>query len=165
MQNSLKKLVVYYSLGGNTAFVANTIAEAGETDLLELQPKKSLQSKGFLRYFLAGMQMLLNKKPELQPLSKDPADYDLIFLGTPVWAGNYTPPLRTLFSMISLKGKKFALFCCCGNNAGKSLENMKQELSGNSILDQMVFRNPLKDKDNSAAQAVEWAKKIVSEAS
>ena len=36
----MKKLVIFYSLEGNTAFVAEAISEAIEAEIMELKPKK-----------------------------------------------------------------------------------------------------------------------------
>jgi flavodoxin len=163
MGNQEKKLVVYYSLEGSTAFIAKAIAEAIGADLLELKPEKSIKSKGFMKFFLAGMQVFMKKKPKLLPLEKNLADYDLLFLGTPIWAGNYNPAFRTFFSTTSLKGKKIALFCSCADTGKKAFENMKQELPGNTIIGENEFRLPLKDADNNAKKAAEWAKEVMSE--
>ena len=47
----MKKIVIFYSLEGNTTFVAKAISEAIDADILELKPKKDLNPKSFLRFF------------------------------------------------------------------------------------------------------------------
>lgn len=161
MENHVKKLVIYYSLDGNTAFIAKTIAEATGADVLELKLKKPFKAKGPLKFFLAGMQVFLKKKPELLPLEKNPAEYDVLFIGTPIWAGNYNPAFRTFFSTKTLTGKKIALFCSCADNGEKAFENMKNVLQGNEIIGQMGFRLPLKDEAESAKKVKEWAQDMI----
>jgi len=39
----------------------------------------------------------MKEKPELKAFDKDLDKYDLIFIGTPVWAFNYTPAIYTFF--------------------------------------------------------------------
>lgn len=159
MAAELKKLVVYYSLSGNSKFIANAIAEAIQADTLELQTKKSFPSNFVFQLFTCGFQTLFKQSPELLPLTKNPADYDVVFIGTPVWVGGYASPLRTLFSTMGLTGKKIGLFCSYGGSAGKSLEKMKETLAGNEILGEIGFRDPLKnEKEKNAQQAQEWAK-------
>ena len=47
---------------------------------------------------------------EIAPTQKAPVDYDLVVLGTPIWAWAPTPAIRTYISKNSLAGKKVALF-------------------------------------------------------
>ena len=46
----MKKLVVFYSYEGNTKFIAKTIAESINEDILELKPVKDMDSKGFMKF-------------------------------------------------------------------------------------------------------------------
>lgn len=158
MSERLRKLVVYYSFDGNTKFVAETMAKTIGADLLELKPKNEMKSHGFLKIFRGGRQVFKKEKPELLPFDKRPEDYDLIFIGTPVWAFNYAPALATFFSKVRLTGKKIALFCCAGGFRGNTLENMKDKLVGNQIVGEIDFVEPLKhNKVLNAEKARRWA--------
>ena len=156
----MKKLVVYYSLTGNTKFIAKTVAKAVDADVLELKPKKDIKKKGVMRYLWGGKQVLMKSKPELLPLDKDPRDYDLIFIGTPVWSFTYAPALRTFFSGVDLKNKKIALFCCHEGGMGKTLKSMESKLHGNKIIGTIDFFKPL-GKEDEKKQVEIWAKKRV----
>jgi len=159
----MKALIVYYSLDGNTRFIAQSIANEINAELLELKPKKKINPKGFMKYFWGGRQVTMREKPELLPLDKNPQDYDMIFVGTPVWAWRHTPAVETFFSTVGLKGKRIALFCCHGGGKGKTIEKMQQRLTGNEILGSIDFKEPLSsDKDANAAKARAWAKELIS---
>ena len=93
----MKTLVVYYSLEGNTKFIAETISKTVGADLLELKPIKDISSTWFMKYFWWWRQVMMKEKPELKAFDKDLDKYDLIFIGTPVWAFNYTPAIYTFF--------------------------------------------------------------------
>ncbi|WP_049945142.1 flavodoxin family protein [Butyrivibrio sp. AC2005] len=94
----MKRLIVYYSLEGNTEYIAEKLAENIGTELLKLIPKKSYQQKStFAKYFWGGKSAVMAEKPELEPY-KIADDYDEIIIGFPVWAGNITPPIRTFVS-------------------------------------------------------------------
>lgn len=158
----MKKLVAYYSLEGNTELIARAIAEATDADILELTPKNDIRSKGFLRFFKGGFQVLTKKEPELVPYEREPAAYDLIFLGTPVWAGNFAPAIRSFLSQVELENKKIALFCCYGGSEGKCLKRLKEELTGNEIIGEMGFTEPLKkEKQANVKKAEKWAEEII----
>ena len=159
-----KSLVVYYSLEGNTALIAKAVAEELHADLLELQPVKSIPNKGFFKFFWGGKQVMMKERPELQPFSVNPADYDLIVLGTPVWAGSYNPAFRTFFAQYPLKGKQIGLFCCYAGNEGKTIHALKAELPGNTFVGDIGFLNPGKTPEKSVQAAKDWAKSILEEA-
>ena len=159
-----KSLVIYYSLEGNTALIAKAIAETLHADLLELQLVKSIPNKGFFKFFWGGKQVMMKERPELQPFSVNPADYDLIVLGSPVWAGSYVPAFRTFFAQSPLKGKQIALFCCYGGSAGKTFEALKAELPDNTFLGDIGFLNSGKTPEASVQTAKEWAKSMLEKA-
>lgn len=158
----MKKLVIYYSLEGNTKFIAENIASAVGADVLELTPKKDINTKSPMRFLLGGGQVVRKEKPELLPFAKNPQDYDILFIGTPVWAFTYAPVLKTFFSDIQLKGKKIAVFCCHGGQKGKTLNNMKEALQGNEFIGEIDFIEPLKkNKENDGEKARQWTKEII----
>ncbi|MFZ2150902.1 MAG: flavodoxin [Candidatus Absconditicoccaceae bacterium] len=143
-----KNLIIFYSLDGNTKFIAEYIAFQIGADLLQLQPIKGISNIGFMKYLRGGRQVLMKNKPELQSRDIDPNDYEKIFIGTPVRAYNYAPALRTFFDKVVLKNKKIALFCCHEGGKGKTLENMEEILKGNEIIGKIDFFAPLKkDKE------------------
>lgn len=158
----MKILVIYYSFDGNCRFIAQAIAQAAGAELLELKPKKEIGSHGFMKYFWGGRQVIMKQKPELLPLDKQSDQYDVLFIGSPVWAWSYAPALATFFSTVTLTGKKIALFCCHGGGKGKTLEKMKGNLSGNEIIGQIDFVEPLMfHKEGKSEKARQWAQELL----
>ncbi len=157
----MKTLVIYYSLEGNTRLIAQAIAQVTGADILELKPETEPPSKGFMKYFWGGRQVMTKEQPQLLPLGKDPQAYDLIFVGTPVWAFSYAPALATFFSQVKIAGKKIGLFCCSGGGKGKTLEKMAQRLEGNEIAGQIHFVEPLRRGQSQAVEkAAQWARQV-----
>jgi flavodoxin len=158
----MKKLIVYYSLEGNTRFIARLIAETVGADLLELKPKEDISPTGFSRFLKGGGQVIKNVQPELLPFDKRPEDYDMIVIGTPVWAWSYAPALATFFSTISLKGKRIALFCCSGGGKGRTLAKMKEKLAGNEFIGEIDFVDPARrSRELNTQKAKAWAQKVL----
>lgn len=160
----MKTLVIYYSLEGNTRFIAQKIAEATGADLLELKLKKeTVKPHSLSKYFRGGKQVMMKEKPELLSFDYNPQDYDLLFIGTPVWAWNYSPPISTFLSTVKLADKRIALFCCHGGAKNNTLENMEAELPGNKTVGKIDFKEPLRNNpEECAAKAKEWAIEITS---
>jgi len=155
-----KTLVVYYSYEGSTRTIAQTIGGALNADILECRPLKDISSKGFMKYVWGGRQVIFKKHPQLEPFEKNPADYELVIIGTPVWAFDYAPAIRSFLSQVNLQKKNIGLFCCHEGTKGKTLENLREVLSGNTIVDEMDFLNVEKNKEENIVKARNWAKNL-----
>ena len=57
-----KDLVVYYSLEGNTEYVASVLKEKIGADLLKLVPKKAYHDKGLAKFFWGGKSAVMAEK-------------------------------------------------------------------------------------------------------
>lgn len=144
-----KTLIIFYSLEGNTQFIAKHIASKIWADLLQLHPESEIPSKWFMKYMRWGRQVVMKDKPRLQPRSLDIDQYDTLIFWTPVRAFNYAPALRTFFAEQKFHNKKVFLYCCHEGGKGKTIENMAIALAGNEIISQIDFFAPLK-KDKEA---------------
>ncbi len=156
----MKKLVVFYSLEGNTRSIADKMAQSLGADILELKPEKELDVKSGLRFLWGGEQVIMKETSRLKEYKIDLANYGLIAVGTPVWAFNFTPPIRTFLKENKISGKKMILFCTHGGAMGKTFANLTRELSGNEIMGKADFFNVLKDKEKSAMRLEEFIKRV-----
>lgn len=151
----MKGLVVFYSLGGHTKLIADIIAKELKCDLLELKPVKEYPKKGFAKYLWGGMSVILSKKPSLKNKIPNLNEYDTIFIGTPIWAGTYAPPINTFISETEISQKKVVFFACHGGGgAKKCFDKLEVVLKDNTMLgsidfvdsnDEIEKRNKLKE--------------------
>ena len=89
-------------------------------------------------------------------------EYDLIIIGTPVWAWNITPPIRSFLSIFSLSGKSVALWTCSDGDGIKAMSRFKEVLKDSKIIGEIRFKKPKENKPNQAKeQARAWAKGII----
>ncbi|MFA4859013.1 MAG: flavodoxin [Candidatus Margulisiibacteriota bacterium] len=154
-----KTLVVYYSLEGNTQFVAETIAAILRADILKIQPQKEINAGNFMKYLWGGRQVVMRETPTLLPLDKNPNDYDTLIIGTPVWAFTFAPPLRTFLSENKIIGKKIGLFCTHEGVPGHTLQHMKNLLPDNQFIGALEINLPIKKNPKKIIAAVEdWAR-------
>jgi len=157
----MKSIVVYYSLEGNTKLIADAITEEIDCDVMQLTPKNDVSKKGFMKYVWGGKQVVLNEKPELEPFDKNIDSYDLIIMGSPVWAGSFAPAFSTFFSQVSLKNKNIVLFSCYAGTEGKIFDSFKEKLESNIILGQVGFKDPLKNNtEENIVKAKHWIRKF-----
>ncbi|MHA1366049.1 MAG: flavodoxin family protein, partial [Candidatus Heimdallarchaeota archaeon] len=158
----MKILVAYYSFEGNTKYIAEAIAKEIKADILEIKPEKEVGTKGFFKYPIGGFQVVFGLKPKLKALDKNPEDYDVIFIGTPTWALNLSPPIRSFLKQRKITDKKIALFCCRMGNAGRLFKTYRKLLPDNEILGEIEFSQPLtKGKEKDLEEAAKWAKDLI----
>lgn len=141
----MKTLVVYYSLEGNTEYVAEQIKEAAGADLLKLVPKKAYHDKGFAKFFWGGKSAVMAEKPALEAYDVDLTVYERIIFGFPVWASNFTPPIRTFIedNKDALKNKKLAVFACqSGSGAEKAIAKLAKTVGIDDFEQKAVFIDP-----------------------
>ncbi|MFX1236782.1 MAG: flavodoxin family protein [Promethearchaeota archaeon] len=163
MENKQKILIVYYSLSGNTKFIAKAINEVIDADMEELKPEKELKVGKASTYFWGGAQVYMKKRPKLKSLKHELSNYDLIFIGTPVWAWNYSPPIRSYLYDLDLIGKKFAIWTSAGGPTEKAIKRLKARLekAGAEVVGQIRFIEPLKNNtDEMKIKAQEWASSV-----
>ena len=157
----MRILVLYYSLEGNTCYIAEKIAETVGADLQALKPIQEIKLNGF-KVVRGGRQVVYGKRPQLEPLSLDPGEYDLVFVGTPVWAFTYAPALRTCFREHGQSGK-VACFCTHEGGPGKCLDRMAKAMPTADVLGVLDIRQPVRSDEN-VSRVTAWAKEIVAAA-
>ena len=104
----MKSLVVYYSRTGNAKFVAETVAAELGSDIEEVIDLKKREGK--LGWMSAGRDASSGEQTEIAPPTRNPKDYDLVVVGTPVWAWSPSAAIKTYLAKNDLSGKKVALF-------------------------------------------------------
>jgi len=123
----MKTLVVYFSRDGHTKKIAEQIAEKLNADIEAI--KESTNRKGIIGWLKSGAESARGKVPEINTLSNDVESYDLVVVGTPVWAGTVASPVRGFLSQYRESIKEAAFFCTMGSSEGRTFDEMK-ELSG-----------------------------------
>ncbi len=139
------KLLVFYSLEGNTEYIADRICEKIGCDKLKLIPKKAYKDKGFAKFLWGGKSAVMAETPELESYDVDLDKVDELIIGFPVWASTITPPIRTFLTdnKDALKGKKIAVYACqAGNGAPKAMEKIRDLLGIDEFVAKAVFIDP-----------------------
>ncbi len=107
-----KILVVFYSRTGTTRKIAQEISNTLSCDIEEIVDLKSRAGiKGFM---VGGKDAMRRNLTEIKPVERTPSDYDIVIIGTPVWASNMTPAIRTYITYNRNKFKDIAFFCTTG---------------------------------------------------
>jgi flavodoxin len=152
----MKTLIVYYSYDGNSAFIAQELKSALGADCLRLEPADEKRRKGLVKIVWGATQVLSKRFPELKPFDCRLDDYDLIVLGTPVWAGSPAPALQSFLQKTALQGKKIGVFVCHAGGKGDAVGKLKAALpSGNTVVAEADFQNPLQGQGGELKAKIE----------
>lgn len=116
-----KILIAYYSRTGNTKNIGRKIAKILKADIEEIIDKKNRM--GIIRWLIAGRDAFKKKETEIT-FKKSSSKYNLLVIGTPVWAATLVPAIRTYLK--KNKVKRIAFFCTCGGSPGKTFDELKK---------------------------------------
>ncbi len=164
----MKVLVLYTTIDGNTEAVANAIAEKTDADVSKIVRVSKRHAYG-IDYLRIWFEVIFNRHPGIFPFKHDPRDYDLIFIGTPVWFNKYNPAYDTLFEVIKIYDRKIALFSTGATDSQKALDKFSKKLKDSVILGRYhciepIFEDNEEDTKRILDEAATWAKGIADEA-
>ena len=128
MAKEKKVLVVYYSKTGHTERVAKDVAASMNADIEKIIDKKN--RNGFFAFFTSGRDAMKKRTTDIEPLKKNPAEYGLVVIGTPVWAWNITPAIRTYLLMSKDKLKNTAYIITSGGTPAEKIVPFCEEVTG-----------------------------------
>ena len=117
----MRRLIVYYSYTGNTAKMAEKLAEKRRCDVLQV---KDAHRPGTLKAYTLGILAALRGKAwEIEPAQLNFEEYDFITVMAPVWAGKPAPQINGVLQALP-SGKQVEVIMVSGS--GES--NCKQKL-------------------------------------
>jgi len=123
----MKALVVVCSRTGNTLSIAKRIARELQADLEIIKDKTN--RKGILGFLCSGYEALRKKIPSIEEPKHNPGDYDLVIIGTPIWAGRMSSPVRAyLLRFRGCFGQVAFLATSMGGGHEKALTEMAEIL-------------------------------------
>ncbi|AMK15947.1 flavodoxin family protein [Methanobrevibacter olleyae] len=107
-------LVAYYSRTDVTKKLAEAIANETGANVEEIVSKVKYGGKiGFAR---GGKDAISEKIIDLEPLNYNPADYDLVYLGVPVWVGKAANPMISYIKQNEGKFNNVKFFVTAGGS-------------------------------------------------
>lgn len=158
-----KKLVAYFSASGVTAKVAAKLAEAVGADMFEIQPQVPYTRADLNWQDEEARSTIEMRDPASRPMiaakRDNMADYDIIFVGFPIWW--YVAPtiINTFLESYDLTGKTIIPFATSGGSGmGKTNEKLMPSCPGAKLLEGKVFKGGV-----SMAELEKWAEGLKKE--
>ena len=139
-----KVAVVFFSQSkvGNTRQIAAWIAEATGGDLVEIERDEPYPEPYGETLKAARAEISSGTLPAIRPLAANLSDYDVVFVGSPVWYGTYAAPVGSFLKGVDLSGKTIVPFCTHGGGGeGRTFADIKKAVpAAKAVLPGFVAR-------------------------
>jgi DNA-binding transcriptional ArsR family regulator len=168
---AVRACVIFYSYSGITRRVAEGIRNASGCDLIEVRTTEPYTSfSAYTKGVLRSRKMACDP---IEPATIDVSGYDLLIVGTPVWAWKPSPAINAAVKALrGCEGKMAVIFTTCSNQPGEALPLLSSALAdrgvrvmaeisldahdtknpdaGGELLRQIIGANPLSGLDEGA---------------
>ena len=124
---TMKSLVVYYSRTNVTKKLACDIAEKLDCDIEEIVPEVNYSGK--IGYARGGKDAVSEKIINIKDTIYDPQDYDVVYLGTPVWASKAANPMISYLKINEGKFSNVKFFATAGSSGFESTFRQMEKYS------------------------------------
>ena len=153
------KLIVYYSLTGNTKFAADYIQSLTGADIFKLEPVEPYSEEIFDSIERVRIERELDYRPQLAGGIDNLADYDIIFIGSPNWFGTLSLPVFSFLETHDLSGKTVVPFITYGGGGFENtITDLKNLLPEASVLPEFGIAGV--DIENCQPDIQQWLKNI-----
>lgn len=126
----MKVLTLYFSRSGHTRRVADIIQNAAGGDMAPIRTRRSYARSYVGAVIQGGLERLMGDRPALMPLPVHVEEYDLIFIGTPVWWFTLSPAIKTFLEEHSLEGKRVFPFITSGGEPRNAFMDFERACRG-----------------------------------
>lgn len=131
-----KTLVTYFTLTGNTEKAAKIIQEKTGGDLYQIELVTPYPTEYKEQTKLAKEELNSGYLPPIKPLPENMAEYDVVFVGSPVWWGTMATPVRTFLNSGALSGKTVIPFVTHGGGgADNSFSDTAKLCKGCTVIE------------------------------
>ncbi|HEX7931623.1 MAG TPA: flavodoxin [Paraburkholderia sp.] len=131
-------LIVFFSRTGTTRLLAATLGSMVSADVMEISD--GTERRGALGYLRCVIDSWRKRQAAIAPPALDASQYDLVVVGTPVWAGAVASPVRAYLAENRRKFRHIAFFCSLGGRGAQAVFDEMRALSGHAPVAQCKVR-------------------------
>lgn len=162
----MRVLVVYYSRSGLTKQACEALAEdlrAAGHEVVTEELTDRTDRGGVLGFVRGGHDAMRKLTTEIEPVQADPTGFDLVVIGTPVWAGSCTPAVRTFCAQFAGRLPRVAFVATMGGRGDAGAFAAMQEACGQepvatlTLIDKAIRRG---DAEEYRAKVTAFAEEL-----
>lgn len=171
-QGNHRSLIVFftrtkgvYAVGevpiGHTHRIANYIQEATGADMYEIVPEKEYPNEYRATTEVARAERDNNERPAIKGSIPDVSQYDTIYIGSPIWWGEYPMVVRTFLDQVDLNGKTVTPYTTHeGSGLGSTTAILARQFPQANILEGLAIRGSNADSDAAKTAVQTWLQRI-----
>ena len=157
----MKKLVAYFSATCVTAKVANQLADAIDADVFEIRPAQ-IYSKEDLNWWEKSSRSTIEmndptSRPEIAKRRDNMGEYDIIYVGFPIWWNVAPRIVNTFLESYDFSGKTIVPFATSGGSGADQVNSSIQSSCAGADLKEAK----LLPADAALADLSEWAESVI----
>lgn len=167
-----KILVAYFSLAGeqynvgtiekgNTAVIAEMIADETGADLFQIEPVTPYPTTYDELLNIAQQEMSDDSRPEISGTVDNMDDYDVIYIGYPIWYGNMPNIVYNFLESYDFTGKTVIPFCTHGGSGLAGTESEIAKICDGANMESgfaIAGKTAQEDQDKARSNVEEWLK-------
>ena len=158
-------LVLFASRSGNTERMANEIRKQLDCDILEVEPEVAYDNDYNAMLERSQKELAAIRQGNYPPIKTTMEkfdDYDIVFVGYPIWYGSMATPMQTfLHSHASkLAGKRIALFATSGSSGMSTSVNEARSLCPDATIIDRTLSLTSSDLSQMATRVPSWLEEI-----
>ena len=112
----MKVLAAYYSRTGHNENLVNELQAKLGCDVEKIVD--TVDRRGILGWLKSGRQATRREMTKIEPIQKDPSNYDVVIIACPLWGSLMPPPMRTYIFENKDKFNKVAFMSVSGGGKG-----------------------------------------------
>lgn len=144
-----KMLVVYYSWSnGNTKRIAEQLTNGTGADIARIETAEPYRGSHEDVVEQGKREVEAGFTPQINPLSVNLADYDVLAIGTPTWWYTMAPAVLTFLTVNDFTGKTVIPFMTNGGWPGHVIKDMKDKCKGAAFAHEMQIQFDSMGKDH-----------------
>ncbi len=153
-ETSPKILIAYFSRTGNTETVAKMVAEETNGTLFRISTAEPYPESYEEILDLAQTEQQNNARPALSSHVERMDEYDIIYLGYPIWWGTMPMAVMTFLEEYDFTGKTIMPFCTSGGTGlGRSMNDIRAAVPEAVVMDGLALSG---NSPDNAGRVAEW---------